>query len=131
MVPCTVDELIGASLGNDARTENGVGDKETTIFSKVASSNYHVDSCPNGERQRRLKQQSLQEKAGKDKTVAFSFVKTEGRTPGEADGPPRNTNAENIHIRPNSVAVLSLKGKAQMSPEGLSSRLSQASQESW
>ncbi|GAB4860020.1 hypothetical protein Ancab_011501, partial [Ancistrocladus abbreviatus] len=37
LVPCTLDELIGASSTNDARTENGMGDKEMAISSKVVS----------------------------------------------------------------------------------------------
>ncbi|GAB4849769.1 hypothetical protein Ancab_004565 [Ancistrocladus abbreviatus] len=85
MVPCIPDELIGASSANDSRKENGVGDKETAIFSKAVSSNYQVDSCPNeeeanrSERKRRLKQQSLEEKAEKDKTVAISaFMAAQG-----------------------------------------------------
>ncbi|GAB4837759.1 hypothetical protein Ancab_002626 [Ancistrocladus abbreviatus] len=161
-VPCRPDELIGAPSANDAQTENGIGYKETKKFSKVVSSNYLLDSCPNeeeanrGKCKRRQEKQSLQEKAEKDKTRANSaFMATQGTLindiqwghrgsrppkllqhkkkkakekkieqsgptpskvsllkqregpPGEADGLPRSTDLDNLHIRPSSGVVLS------------------------
>ncbi|GAB4837771.1 hypothetical protein Ancab_002636, partial [Ancistrocladus abbreviatus] len=61
-VPCRPDELIGAPSTNDEQTENGVGYKEIEIFSKVVSSNYLLDSCPNEEEANRGKRKRRQEK---------------------------------------------------------------------